>query len=314
MRRCVCCLLLLLGLVSPTVLALDEESAAQATQAQSEAFGFDDLERIGEAYTGQEDIAGGVDVPGAFRHVGQTAKDNLGQVVKTAVRSCVLLLAVTLLWGLAQGMQAGAGESGGLEAITLAAVLAVALIGGAAVGCTYPGAEATANTLPEIIVTDAVTQEKLPDQVIDYAKEVLTQRMANYEAGWAEIAPDCTITQARLTGLTALETGTARENDGLAAYRLEFRLQVSGNIDAVLVGGINQETVDGQENWIGEYTSAGQPYLVFHWKSQSGSTAWEPLGVFWDDDVSQIVTQEQETQYGNRYTAYLMETYGNQMQ
>ena len=198
--------------------------------------------------------------------------------------------------------------------MTLAAVLTVALIGGVAVGCTYPGAEATANTLPEIIVTDAVTQEKLPDQVIDYAKEVLTQRMAEYEAGWAEIAPDCTITQARLTGLTALETGTARENDGLAAYRLEFRLQVSGNIDAVLVGGINQETVDGQENWIGEYTSAGQPYLAFHWKSQSGSTAWEPLGVFWDDDVSQIVTQEQETQYGNRYTAYLMETYGNQMQ
>ena len=101
MRRCVCCLLLLLGLVSPTALALDEESAAQATQTQSEAFGFDDLERIGEAYTGQEDIAGGVDVPGAFRHVGQTAKDNLGQVVRTAVRSCVLLLAVTLLWGLA---------------------------------------------------------------------------------------------------------------------------------------------------------------------------------------------------------------------
>ena len=115
MRRCLCCLLLLLGLVSPTALALDEESAAQATQAQSEAFGFDDLERIGEAYTGQADIAGGVDVPGAFRHVGQTAKDNLGQVVRTAVRSCVLLLAVTLLWGLAQGMQAGAGESGGLD-------------------------------------------------------------------------------------------------------------------------------------------------------------------------------------------------------
>ena len=36
--------------------------------------------------------------------------------------------------------------------------------------------------------------------------------------------------------------------------------------------------------------------------------------MFWDDDVSQVVTQEQETQYGNRYTAYLMETYGNQMQ
>ena len=44
------------------------------------------------------------------------------------MRSCVLLLAVTLLWGLAQGMQAGAGESGGLEAITLAAVLAITAV------------------------------------------------------------------------------------------------------------------------------------------------------------------------------------------
>ena len=128
MRRCVCWLLLLLVVLSPTALALDEETAAQAAQEQSEAFGFDDLERIGEAYTGQEDIAGGVDVPGAFRHFGQTAKDNLSQVVKTSVRSCVLLLAVTLLWGLAQGMQAGAGESGGLEATTLAAVLAITAI------------------------------------------------------------------------------------------------------------------------------------------------------------------------------------------
>lgn len=197
---------------------------------------------------------------------------------------------------------------------TLAAVLAVALIGGAAVGCTYPGAETAENTLPEIVVTDAVIQEKLPSQVIDYAKEVLTERMTEYEAGWAEIAPDCTMTQARLTGLTGLATGTARENDGLAAYRLEFRLQVSGNVDAVLVGGINQETVDGQENWIGEYTSAGQPYLAFHWKSQGESTVWEPLGVFWDDNVSQTVTQEQAAQYGDPFTAYLMESYGNQMQ
>ena len=32
MRRCVCCLLLLLGLVSPTALALDEETAAQVVK------------------------------------------------------------------------------------------------------------------------------------------------------------------------------------------------------------------------------------------------------------------------------------------
>lgn len=69
---------------------------AKATQEQSAAFGLDELERVGEAYTGQGDIAGGVDVPGAFRHLGRTAQDALGQIVKDAVRSCVLLLAAVL--------------------------------------------------------------------------------------------------------------------------------------------------------------------------------------------------------------------------
>lgn len=129
MRRGLCLLLLLPLLLAAPALALDAETAAQATQEQSAAFGLDDLERVGEAYTGQDDIAGGVDVPGAFRHLGRTAQDALGQIVKDAVRSCVLLLAVTLLWGLAQGMQEGTGSAAkGLEAITLAAVLAITAI------------------------------------------------------------------------------------------------------------------------------------------------------------------------------------------
>ena len=192
MRRCLCCLLLLLGLVSPTALALDEESAAQATQAQSEAFGFDDLERIGEAYTGQEDIAGGVDVPGAFRHVGQTAKDNLGQVVRTAVRSCVLLLAVTLLWGLAQGMQAGAGESGGLEAITLAAVLAITAV---AVGDVHSllslGEEAIYNmeTLGDVLLPGRVGFENQGSVKLNpsYAPLFILKRFAAEDPAWESV-------------------------------------------------------------------------------------------------------------------------------
>lgn len=48
----------------------------------------------------------------SFRHMAETGKEALGGVVKRSVRSCVLLLAVTLLCGLTEGVKAGTGGSG----------------------------------------------------------------------------------------------------------------------------------------------------------------------------------------------------------
>lgn len=63
----------------------------------------------------------------SFRHMAETGKEALGGVVKRSVRSCVLLLAVTLLCGLTEGVKAGTGSSG-LGVTTLAATLSITAI------------------------------------------------------------------------------------------------------------------------------------------------------------------------------------------
>ena len=89
-------------LLMPTALALDQE---EILQDQSQSLGIEDLEEAGEAYTGQHDIEDGLDVGASFRHMAETGKEALGGVVKRSVRSCVLLLAVTLLCGLTEGIR-----------------------------------------------------------------------------------------------------------------------------------------------------------------------------------------------------------------
>lgn len=119
-------------LLMPTALALDQE---EILQDQSQSLGIEDLEEAGEAYTGQHDIEDGLDVGASFRHMAETGKEALGGVVKRSVRSCVLLLAVTLLCGLTEGVKAGTGGSG-LGVTTLAATLSIT--GHRGGGCQLP--------------------------------------------------------------------------------------------------------------------------------------------------------------------------------
>ena len=89
--------------------------------------GLDQLEKAGEAYIGDTDISQGLDVAGVFRHLGQRAREGMEDLVKASVRSCVLLLAVTLLYGLAEGMKTASGGDP-LGVTTLAATLAITTI------------------------------------------------------------------------------------------------------------------------------------------------------------------------------------------
>ena len=123
-RRWVLLVVLAAVLLMPTALALDQE---EILQDQSQSLGIEDLEEAGEAYTGQHDIEDGLDVGASFRHMAETGKEALGGVVKRSVRSCVLLLAVTLLCGLTEGVKAGTGSSG-LGVTTLAATLSITAI------------------------------------------------------------------------------------------------------------------------------------------------------------------------------------------
>lgn len=115
---------LLTFLLMPAALALDQE---EILRDQAASMGLDDLEAVGEDYTGQRDIAEGIDVAESLGHMAEKGKQAMTGVVKTSVRSCVLLLAVTLLCGLAEGMKGGAGGDA-LGVTTLAATLGVTAI------------------------------------------------------------------------------------------------------------------------------------------------------------------------------------------
>ena len=123
MRRVLLLVPLLVLLLMPTALALDQ---GEILEEQTQALGLDELEQAGEAYTGQTEIGEDLDVAQSFHHMAQTGKEALGGVVKASVRSCVLLLAVTLLCGLAEGLQVGGTDR--LGAVTLVGALVITTI------------------------------------------------------------------------------------------------------------------------------------------------------------------------------------------
>ena len=89
--------------------------------------GLQQLEQIGEEYAGPQDIRAGPDVNAALRHMADRGRSALHGVVRDAACSCVLLLTVTLLWSLAQGMKTATGGDP-MEAVTLAACLSVTAV------------------------------------------------------------------------------------------------------------------------------------------------------------------------------------------
>ena len=152
-------------------------------------------------------------------------------------------------------------------------------------------------------------ENDVPEASIEYAKDYITQRIDNYHEGWPEFASGCSVTAAKITGITQVNTGTAGLNTGVNLYLLEYRLRVDGNVDAVLVGGMSYEEIDG-ENWITEWSSVGQPYLLLYCDGSGTEPAWDRICVTNTDVIMQDYgTPEMLAQYGNAYTAAAIELY-----
>lgn len=121
-------LILLCVLLAPVAQAgqTSENTALPETglQDQAERFGLADVEQAGEAYTGPVSLTEGLDIGEILRHLGQQGKEALGEVAKSALRSCVLLLTVCLLCSLAENLITAAGGDP-LGSATLAASLAI---------------------------------------------------------------------------------------------------------------------------------------------------------------------------------------------
>ncbi len=117
-------LLLLALLLPPGALALEQ---GEIWEEQARSYGLEELERAGEEYLGEIDLADGMDVPSILNALGQRGREGITGVVKGSVRSCVLLLVITLLCGLAETMGAGSGGDP-LKTATLAAALAITAV------------------------------------------------------------------------------------------------------------------------------------------------------------------------------------------
>ncbi len=142
----------------------------------------------------------------------------------------------------------------------------------------------------------------IPKAVVDYAVDYTREQLLYYTH---DLCYD--ITEAKIVGLTQIDTGTAGLDIGIKMYCLEYRLLAADPEEVMLAGGMQ---MDGA--YITEWGSTGQPHLLLHWQNNDSETTWERICVTNSDVISQDYgTPQMIEQYGNMYTAAAMELYKN---
>lgn len=102
-------------------------AAGDILDEQAQALGLDELSRAAEGYGPGGSVAG-ADLDGGLQDILNRGGAELPGVLRKAVRSGVLLLAVVILCALAQGTWEAAGGGTGLQAVPMAAALAITAI------------------------------------------------------------------------------------------------------------------------------------------------------------------------------------------
>ncbi|MGI6031776.1 MAG: M56 family metallopeptidase [Eubacteriales bacterium] len=187
-----------------------------------------------------------------------------------------------------------------------AAIVAAALV---AAGCTFTGPAAPAeDQLPDIRVDTQLvdTEVEAPPAVVEYAREYVQTMLEYYqELGQAPDAPggNYRMTDAVITKLELVPTGTAGNDVSYNLYLLEYRLLADHPENIVLAGGMQME-----DDWLTEWGSAGQPHLLLRHSSDETGEQWTPLGVVHTDRILQDYgTPEMLEKYGDPYIAAVME-------
>jgi hypothetical protein len=223
---------------------------------------------------------------------------------------------------------------------TLVAVMLIAVI---AVGCTFTGAKdvegdtlpltdvknQAGENVPFAVEKDAETEniplsgeevagisigveveENVPQAVLDYAVDYVAQQVDFYNEIGKELSGNrkYTITDAKITGLTSMNTGTASNYYWIGMWLLEYRLLPDNPENILLAGGMRMEEKDGK-NWITEWGSTGQPYLLMLC-IETETEIWHRLCVTNTDTIKHDYgTKEMLESYGNEFTAASMELF-----
>jgi hypothetical protein len=126
--------------------------------------------------------------------------------------------------------------------------------------------------------------------VRDYAEDYVREQIEYYNSlGY-------NITDAKITAVTLVNTGTASLTKAVEMWRLEYRLLPDDAGKVVLAGGMKME-----DGWLTEWGSTGQPLLVLVHDWDSKSEIWRRVGVF-----NTLGVQEE---YQGDYTAAAMALY-----
>lgn len=185
-------------------------------------------------------------------------------------------------------------------------------------GCAFTGMKTALEIDPTdnmnnfiISFSDNVAVDDIPDAVISYAKEYVGQQADFYNGAGGKtdssIAGAYTITEAKITGLTQISTGTASLTTDIQMWLLEFRLLPDNDNNVTLAGGMKFEEIDGQ-NWLTEWSSTGQPYLLL--VHDFDTDIWQRICVTNTDVIMQDYnTPDMLELYGNVFTAATMELY-----
>lgn len=162
----------------------------------------------------------------------------------------------------------------------------------------------------EVSVSDEIANN-IPAAVIDFAQDYVAQEVDSWNNGNLEdgiaVQHINKVIEAKITGITQINTGTAALDYSINMYLLEYRLLPEDQDNIVLVGGMQAEMIDGR-SWLTEWGSTGQPHLLLLAEDDN----WTRICVTNTDSIDfDYGTPEMLEQYGDKYTAAAMELYKN---
>lgn len=113
----------LLLLCAVPAMALERE---EIWQQQGQLFDVDELEQAGEEYIDEVNIGEKMDINSIIKNILENGKESAQGIIKKSVRSCLILLTIVLLFGLAEGI--GHGTGSGFPIIPVASALAITAV------------------------------------------------------------------------------------------------------------------------------------------------------------------------------------------
>ena len=139
----------------------------------------------------------------------------------------------------------------------------------------------------------------VPQPVRDYAVDYMRKQIEYYNSlGY-------NITDAKITAMTRMNTGTASLTKVIEMWLLEYRLLPENANKVALAGGMRME-----DGWLTEWSSAGQPYLLLLCELNGAEESWQRICVTYTDMITQDYgTPEMLEEYGNEFTVAAMELY-----